>query len=112
MLQYHSSIDNSYSETHYLHNAYVDSFQIFIFHISDSNLRQQFNHVQDPKLQQLAEALPEVVKQSKAENTQKKYNRGFDRWRKWACNFREVSVLPACSVYVALFFLNIIQNLL
>ena len=74
------------------------------------SLRQQFNHVQDPKLKQLAEALPEVVKQSKAENTQKKYNRGFDRWQKWACNFREVSVLPACSVYVALFFLNLIQN--
>ena len=47
---------------------------------------------------------------SKAKNTQVKYYRGFDRWRSWASKLTEVNVLPACSIYIALFVFKLIQD--
>ena len=66
--------------------------------------------VQNPALKLLASSLPDCIKHSKAKNTQVKYYRGFDRWRSWASKFTEVNVLPACSIYIALFVFKLIQD--
>ena len=67
-------------------------------------IQERYQHVRDQNLLQLARAIPEV-KSSKAENTQKKYNRGFNLWYNWAIKFNEVKQLPASSLFVPLFFL-------
>ena len=54
--------------------------------------------------------MPELLANSKAKNTQRKYKNGFDRWRKWAGRFPEVSILPASDIYVCLFIVSLIQN--
>lgn len=73
-------------------------------------LSGHFNSVQDRRLQTLVKSLPDVLAESKAKNTQKKYRRGFESWKKWASNFPEVTILPASYVYVCLFLLSLIQD--
>ena len=66
--------------------------------------------VQNPALKLFASSLPDCIKHSKAKNTQVKYYRGFDLWRSWASKFTEANVLPACSIYIALFVFKLIQD--
>ena len=73
-------------------------------------LQPSFQHVEDSRLQALFQDLPAVLLKSKAVNTTKKYERGFNRWRKWASQFKEIAIFPASSVYVSLFFLSLIQE--
>lgn len=73
-------------------------------------IRQQCVAVQNPALKLLARSLPDCIKHSKARNTQVKYYRGFDRWRSWASKFTEITVLPAWSIYIALFVFKLIQD--
>ena len=54
--------------------------------------------------------MPELVSNSKAKNTQRKYKSGFERWRKWAEKFPEVATLPARDIYVCLFLVSLIQQ--
>ena len=63
-----------------------------------------------PVLKKLADSLPDVVHHSKACVTCLKYKRGFEWWRCWATTFSDVTVLPASSVYVTLFFLKLIHD--
>ena len=39
-----------------------------------------------------------------------KYERGFNTWRKWASQFKEIVIFPVSSVYVSLFILSLIQE--
>ena len=66
--------------------------------------------VQNPALKLLARSLPDCIEHSKAKNTQVKYYRGFARWRSWPSKFTEVNVLPACSIYIALFGFKLFQD--
>lgn len=69
-----------------------------------------FQHVEDSCLKALLQDLPAVLLKSKVANTNKKYERGFNAWRKWASQFKEIVIFPASSVYVSLFFLSLIQD--
>ena len=60
-------------------------------------------NVEHSRLKGLIQGLPAVLLKSKAENTSKKYERGFNAWRKWASQFKEIVIFPASSVYVSLF---------
>ena len=73
-------------------------------------LQPCFHHVERSRLKGLIQGLPAVLLKSKAENTTKKYERGFNTWRKWASQFKEIVIFPASSVYVSLFFLSLIQE--
>lgn len=73
-------------------------------------LQPSFQHVEDSRLQALFQDLPAVLLKSKAFNTTKKYERGFNRWTKWASQFKEIAIFPASSLYVSLFFLSLIQE--
>ncbi|CAB4006180.1 Integrase recombinase xerD-like [Paramuricea clavata] len=84
-----------------------------VFHFSgfvQEALSKQYEQVQNPELKLLSESLPEFIQHSKAKNTQTKYTRRFERWRIWAFIFNEVNVLPASSIYITLFFLQLIQD--
>lgn len=84
-----------------------------VFHFSgvvQEALSKQYEQVQNPELKLLSESLPEFIQHSKAKNTQTKYARGFERWWSWAFKFNEVNVLPASSIYITLFFLQLIQD--
>ncbi len=71
---------------------------------------KQVEQVQDPELRALAEQLPSVFKESLAHSSSKNYCYGFLRWKKWAGNYEEVSVLPAKPFYVALYLLRVLQD--
>ena len=60
---------------------------------------------------ELVQDLPAVLLKSKADSTARKYEKGFNTWRKWASQFKEIVIFPASSVYVSLFFL-ILQSLI
>ena len=73
-------------------------------------LQPSFQHVEDSRLKTLSQDLPEVLLKSKSANTAKKYERGFNSWRKWASQFKEIKIFPASSIYVSLFFLSLIYE--
>ena len=73
-------------------------------------LQPCFQHVEHSRLKALIQGLPAALFKSKAENTTKKYERGFNAWRKWASQFKEIVIFPASCVYVSLFFLSLIQE--
>ena len=62
------------------------------------------------RVKTLIQVLPAVLLKIKAVNTTKKYERGFNTWRKCALQFKEIVVFPTSSVYVSLFFLTLIQE--
>ena len=69
-----------------------------------------FSEVQDQYLRDLASQLPQAILKSKADNTVSKYLNAFNRWQIWAKGFREISVLPATDIYVALFMVSCLQQ--
>lgn len=56
--------------------------------------------------------LPELLQKSRADNTSKKYQNSFERWRKWVlCNgLGRGDILPAKPLLVALYLSSIIQS--
>ena len=65
--------------------------------------------LQNPELSSLAAQLPKVLIQSKAETTNKKYQRVFKHWFSWAKQHDIVSV-PASDSHVALYLISVIQR--
>ena len=85
------------------------SLLILIDLVKDA-LQPSFQHVDDNSLKALLQDLPAVLLKSKAANTNKKYEKGFNAWRKWGSQYKEIVIFPASSVYVSLFFLSLIQD--
>ena len=56
--------------------------------------------------------LPELLRDSRASNTAKSYNRGFQRWRNWALanGLGGKDILPAKAFNVALYLVSLIQT--
>lgn len=57
----------------------------------------------NPKLKQLQQELPFTLLNSRANNTLKKYNYGFNKWKQWANKYEEINYFPARAMDVALF---------
>lgn len=108
LLLYRFSIDVLFLEV-YL--CFCDVLFVFILiDLVKDALQPNFQHVEDSCLKALLQDLPAVLLNSKAANTNKKYERGFNAWRKWASQFKEIVIFPASSVYVSLLFLSLIQD--
>ena len=65
-------------------------------------------HFEDPDLAQLANLLPGILVQDRAEKTVHTYISAFRRWKKWAIQ-HGVTVLPADPVPFALYLVYLIQ---
>ena len=59
--------------------------------------------LQDPELRRLTKSLPDTVMHSRADSTIKKYMYAFQRWKAWAAERHEVTVLPLQEVDFALY---------
>ena len=73
-------------------------------------MQPNFQQVEDRRLRAPVQDLPAVLLKSKADSTARKYEKGFDTWRKWASQFKEIVIFPTSIVHVSLFFLSLIQE--
>ena len=72
---------------------------------------KELEDIQDPELQELAAALPELALQSRAPSTIKKYSGAFSRWRKWAATKSEIGPnLPPKPIHIALYLSFLAQR--
>ena len=69
-----------------------------------------FSDVQDHALKRLAVVAPGYIFKSRPDSTVRKYLNGFHFWSSWAKEFKEISMLPAKDIYVALFIVNCLQQ--
>ena len=69
-----------------------------------------FSDVQDPALKHLTIVVPGYIFQSRSDSTVRKYLNGFHFWSGWAKEFKEISILPANDIYVALFIFSCLQQ--
>ena len=61
----------------------------------------------DPHLKSLAAELPTIALRAKQDGTITNYRYGWERWRRWASQYDEVSVFPAQGHFVALYLLEL-----
>ena len=59
--------------------------------------------IQDEELRDLAKDLPELAKACRSKGTVKNYVTAFNRFKNWAKNYNEITVLPAKPTYVSLY---------
>lgn len=85
-------------------------FLLILVEVLKDALQPNFQQVEDGRLRALVQDLPAVLLKSKAVSTARKYEKGFNTWRKWASQFKEIVIFPASSVHVSLFFLSLIQE--
>ena len=85
-------------------------FVLILVEVLKDALQPNFQQVEDGRLRALVQDLPAVLLKSKADSTARKYEKGFNPWRKWASQFKEIVIFPASSVHVSLFFLSLIQE--
>ena len=72
---------------------------------------QDIAAIEDPELKELVESLPNVVLQSRAPSTIKKYSGTFLRWKRWALSRQaDIPMLPATPLHVALYLMSLIQK--
>lgn len=62
------------------------------------------------ELNNLALDLPAVLVNARAPNTNKSYDQAFDRWKRWADNYPEVSSLPADPLHIVLYILFLARS--
>ena len=72
-------------------------------------VKRKTENVTDETLKSLAEFLPTALLKSRADNTVRNYLQGLSTWKQWAQNFKEVEVLPAKEIDLALFISSTIQ---
>lgn len=83
----------------------------FIFvDVFKSGIWSTFNTIRDPELVRLAKHLPATVLQSRQEGTVRVYNSAFQRWKRWADQYEEVTHLPADPRYISLYLLSLYQT--
>lgn len=92
----------------FFHDIYFCN--VVLVHFDSEVLHPSFQHVENSSLKALAQVLPAVLLKSKTVSTTKKYETGFNAWRKWALQFKEIVIFPTSSVYVSLLFLSLIQD--
>ena len=69
-----------------------------------------FSDVQDATLKCLAVVVPGYIVKSRSDSTVRKYLNGFYFWSSWAKEFKEISILPAKDINVALFIVSCLQQ--
>ena len=71
---------------------------------------QELGNIREPRLQELAAGVPRMLRLSRAESTVQKYTRCFERWRKWAAQYPEISEFPAQPAHVALYLQHLLET--
>ena len=66
--------------------------------------------MQDIALKRLAAVVLGYTFKSRSESMVPKYLNGFHFWSNWAKEFKEISILPAKDIYVALFIVSCLQQ--
>ena len=69
-----------------------------------------FSDVQDPALKRLAVVVSGYIFKSRFGSMARKYLNGFHFLSSWAKEFKEISILPAKHIYVALFIVSCLQQ--
>ena len=72
-------------------------------------LQKIFPHV-NKNLVNLFQSIPQVLANSRENNTNKSYMNYFIKWQKWANQFPEVNATPAEEIYIILYLLSVFQN--
>ena len=85
-------------------------FVLILVEVLKDALQSNFQQVEDRRLRAPVQDLPAVLLKFKADSTARKYEKGFDTWRKWASQFKEIVIFPASIVHVSLVFLSLIQE--
>ncbi len=68
------------------------------------------NKIKDHELKNIAQKLPDILKQARSDSTNKSYESGFRKWQNWGSKFTEVKEIPAEDTYVTLFMSSLIQS--
>ena len=71
---------------------------------------QELGNIREPRLQELAAGVPRTLRLSRAESTVQKYTGSFDRWKKWAAQYPEISEFPAQPAHVALYLQHLLET--
>ena len=66
--------------------------------------------LQDPELKRLAESLPHVMMNKWADSTCKAYLSAYMRFKVWADQFQEVTVLPVAPGHLCLYLVSLGQS--
>ena len=74
-------------------------FVLILVEVLKDALQPNFQQVEDRRLRAPVQDLPAVRLKSKADSTSRKYDKGFDTWRKWASQFKEIVIFPASIVF-------------
>ncbi len=61
------------------------------------------NNLKNEELVRLANASADILKKSRAENTNKKYESAFRKWEKWSKKFDEIKTFPIKKIHVVLY---------
>ena len=69
-------------------------FVLFLVEVLKDALQPDFQQVEDRRLRALVQDLPVVLLKSKADSTARKYEKGFNTWKKWASQFKEIVNFP------------------
>ena len=66
--------------------------------------------LRNPKLQLLANILPDIIAASRQPNTVKVHVTWYNRFLKWAKNFEELDTMPVSELTIAMFMLSLYQQ--
>ena len=79
-------------------------FVLIFAEVLKDALQPNFQQVEDKLFRAVVQDLPAVLLETKTDSTARKYEKGFNTWRKWASQFKEIVIFPASSVHVSLLF--------
>ena len=65
-------------------------FVLILVEVLKDALQPNFQQVEDGRLRALVQDLSAVLLKSKADSTARKYEKGFNMWRKWVSQFKEI----------------------
>ena len=83
------------------------TFFLSVADVFNSGIWQGMELIEHPELQQLAARLPRLALLSRREGTVNNYVNGYIKWKTWALNFAEVTILPADPKFFALYLLHL-----
>ena len=91
-------------------HAHTDDIEFLFSEIIDSSLWTEAKGLQNPKLQELTDLLPQVIAARRQSNTVKAYITCYNKFLRWAQSYDELRVLPASDLAVSMFLLSLHQQ--
>jgi site-specific recombinase XerD len=97
---------------HCRNSLLLQNFNCFFLLYSDTfkNGWKRDTPVHSKGLELLADKVPDLLRNSRANNTTKVYLASFQRWSAWAAKYPEVKELPAAPAHVILYITELSQS--